>query len=1344
MIPILYDKVGNIELGKLNDILGDEEYFVEEERNGVLELVFSYPNGYPLADQLIEENLIEVKPNDEQGNQRFRIYETKKFIDNIIEVHARHESFDLANDHVENINLENASCEYALNALFRNSHFSKDFRGYSDIVNAQDYKIDNVNILNAIAGKEGSIIDTYGTGAEILRDGKNIHVLNKRGRDNGVTIEYGKNLTGFELTVDLEGLETRCGGFAKYKLEGSQEEIIVKSDWIDSLFIENFAHPYISVEGRRDYSDKFKDGVVPTKEALNKLCQDEFKINKRDIPANNYKINFIPLSKCVGYESIEDKISLCDTVTIIDPRFNINTKAKVIKYKYDFIKERYISMELGEPRTTLGDIIGNGGKGEIGPPGPPGKDGADGNIGDFPNSLPTIPILTATVKGFDSIDLSWTYEDKVYYTYEVYASKTKDFKPNTFDLIHEGQTSSFLFKAKPGETWYFRVCAKNTHGDRTDFSPQVTVTTNKADNFDEYFSSLAVGSLVANIFSADYMEAGIIKGSWIDAKQLSVTDGNGKRTLDIDSFGNINADFSSLTLRSQRLETSESVQNRIENIKLGVRNLVLNSDRYLANSEGTLIDFPLVEDEIKRARGKEITLSFDIELVDAIATAEGSKRVGIEFWTVNTEGITTWYGCWIFLGEEAKSMNKRVSKNIQLKDETIDCMGNLGLYIQGLTSGTVRAGRPKVEIGTKASEYTKAFEDTDENINVAYNRLQTVEERTTPDGIVKTVKEHKTDGRSTFVTGTEFLQTKDDFQYRFENSGKPNELINSDFSELFRGWKTAAYDADIWVDYNSSFAGVETVGCHAVYMGLWNENSSCWAMQRFKPRNPRMINFTIGGCYHYDDVRIEREEPYPMAFIYVVITNKDGTEEYYNQDDVLDYGPYINWVTYQRTFGRSGKEIDYIDFYVYKRSTTGKFRITNLDFHEGTEHRKWRPSGEIYSNTTKIDGEGIEIIHDNGSKSRLSHEKIEFTASNGNATLRIKDGGLNMFTATNNEMCGFIKPSQIIEDTYNGVSVSTYGAGDYITLGHSDSTDETSWSSLPSILIAKNDNIANGQYYKGTNIVNQPIYFRTKSYVKSGFEVDKGRAMYFSGGTETPNKLYGHEGGHFYMYADNVLHLGIQYGTELLDGIRISEVEGSTYHSQIQMWGDVFSYKSINLMNTDIKNSLPPQSMQLKAKRKFITDTFVPFTMTEDEIRYTHTEEILMNERNMIVELPQLLAENIRNNYHVNIGKVSWGDYRIVEKTPYYFEIESNVECFKFTYEIVARKIEKAKECVGYAGLQYSAVGQVENPSSDEDGKVVHQIDSGQVGKGSFWKMYTNDFLRANISNKTLKFTSPS
>ena len=111
--------------------------------------------------------------------------------------------------------------------------------------------------------------------------------------------------------------------------------------------------------------EEFEDGVVPTKTKLNNLATKEYTINKVDIPKCNYKIEFIPLSKCAGYESLEDRINLCDVVTIKDSRYSIDTQAKVIKVVFDVLRGRYDSMELGEPRTTLGDIIGGTGDGPI-------------------------------------------------------------------------------------------------------------------------------------------------------------------------------------------------------------------------------------------------------------------------------------------------------------------------------------------------------------------------------------------------------------------------------------------------------------------------------------------------------------------------------------------------------------------------------------------------------------------------------------------------------------------------------------------------------------------------------------------------------------------------------------------------------------------------------------------------------------------------------------------------------------------------------------------------------------------------------------------------------------------
>ena len=531
----LYSKDFSTKYGVISSLC---EAFVEEERNGLFELSFIMLNTDSLFNYVKEENIVVANANDTLLNQKFRIYMTRKLMNNRVEVFARHISFDLMYDYIDNLSFENQSCEYALNQLFRNSNFSTHYRGYSDIVNAQNYNMSMANILEAIGGKQGSIVDTFGTGAEILRDNENIHVLNKRGYDNEVTIEYKKNLTGFELEEDTTDLVTRISPYAKYNDSETNEEIIVKADYVDSTLIANYSHPYIKAI---DYSDKFGDGEIPTVSKLQDLARKEYKNNKVDMPKQNFKIEFIPLSKCVGYEGLEDKISLCDTVTIIDTRYNINTQAKVIKVTFNVLKNRYESMELGEPRTSLGDVIG-GGNNEpvVGPPGPQGPPGQDGSIEDFPNTLPSTPVLESFVYGFSNIELSWTFENKVYYSYELYGSKTKDFKPNTFDLIFEGQASTYMFQAKPNETWYFRVCAINTHGERTNFSNQVTVNTTKIEDLSNYVENMAISEALIGTLSLDRGWIGTLKGNYIDARQLSVTDGSGKRTLDIDSFGNVN------------------------------------------------------------------------------------------------------------------------------------------------------------------------------------------------------------------------------------------------------------------------------------------------------------------------------------------------------------------------------------------------------------------------------------------------------------------------------------------------------------------------------------------------------------------------------------------------------------------------------------------------------------------------------------------------------------------------------------------------------------------------------------------------------------------------------------
>ena len=94
------------------------------------------------------------------------------------------------------------------------------------------------------------------------------------------------------------------------------------------------------------------------------------------------------------------------------------------------------------------------------------------------------------------------------------------------------------------------ACALNTHGSRTDFSSEVSVSTVKITDLSDYVETASIGDALIDELNLGRGWVGELKGNYIDAKQLSVTDSNGKRTLDIDSFGNVHLDVSTLKINS--------------------------------------------------------------------------------------------------------------------------------------------------------------------------------------------------------------------------------------------------------------------------------------------------------------------------------------------------------------------------------------------------------------------------------------------------------------------------------------------------------------------------------------------------------------------------------------------------------------------------------------------------------------------------------------------------------------------------------------------------------------------------------------------------------------------------
>lgn len=588
MIPRIYSAgTTDFESNGEGLLIDSYDWHVVEESNEDFTAEFKYPIDAPLMEFLKIGNIIKTDASTRLKNQKFRIYKIQPQLEyGYTYVYARHTSFSTLYDFIPTeINIASSqSCEYALNQIFQNSIQSKHIKGKSDIVNGQNYSIGYVTPAEAIKGVKGSIIDTYGNGAHIVRDNsveETISVVNNRGQSNNILIAYGKNLSGFTGDEDDSDVITRMIPFANTQdSEGYQITYRPSSyTYVDAPNINDYDMIYTRA---MDMTSKFQQDEEVTDEKLHVMCEQYYNDNKCNYPKMTYEITFeeLDISEMEGNNLNElYNLGMQDTVLVWNSKFNIRTETRIIETDYNPLIDGYNSLVLGDPRSNMVSIIGSDAVTET-----VQNATSEDNVFDlasYPDTLPMTPTLTASPL-VASIELSWTYISKPYYEYELYGSQTQDFIPSTFNMLYSGQASTFLHQAQPNQTWYYKVRCKNTHKHYTDFSEEVTASTIKIDDASNWIEKAAIGDALIGTLKLDRGWVGQLRGNWIDAKELTVTDGNGKRTLDIDSFGNVSLDVNSLKIESKDVATKSLVTQTANEIKYefqqggGFPNLVAN------------------------------------------------------------------------------------------------------------------------------------------------------------------------------------------------------------------------------------------------------------------------------------------------------------------------------------------------------------------------------------------------------------------------------------------------------------------------------------------------------------------------------------------------------------------------------------------------------------------------------------------------------------------------------------------------------------------------------------------------------------------------------------------------
>lgn len=362
MKPILYEssekQFTTNGIGTLADAISCT---VIEERNGSYELEMEYPLGGINYDEIRNNRIILAMPSDGQKAQPFRVFKITRPIGGVVKIYAVHLSYDLSGIPVAPFTAND--CPSALNGLKSNSMIANPFEVWTDISGSGKYKQNSpASFRSRLAGTDGSILDSFGKGAELEFDRLTVKVHQNRGRDNGVTIRYGKNLTDLKQQESIENVRTGVIAYW-YKEENNTQDVIVG----EIQYLENHAdYPKENIHVL-DCSADFEK--KPDKQQLNTRAKQYIKANNIGVPKVSIDVSFIQLWQTEEYKNIVslERVSLCDTVHVAFDKLGVNAVAKVIKTEFDVLNERYIKITLGEARSSFGEAIREATKSTIQP-----------------------------------------------------------------------------------------------------------------------------------------------------------------------------------------------------------------------------------------------------------------------------------------------------------------------------------------------------------------------------------------------------------------------------------------------------------------------------------------------------------------------------------------------------------------------------------------------------------------------------------------------------------------------------------------------------------------------------------------------------------------------------------------------------------------------------------------------------------------------------------------------------------------------------------------------------------------------------------------------------------------
>lgn len=352
-------------LGSLPDAISctvTEDLCGKDWRGGEYSLEMEYPITGHNYDLLAEERIICVKTSENAiGLQPFRIYSITRPIGGVVVVKADHISRQL-----KKITIQEFSMYSPISDVFTYlDNYSVPTNIFTFQKIGDDYISTYTNntprtIYDYLCGEE-CILDQFGSlYPECYTFDKWNVKLGTRGKDDGVTISYGTNMTDIDKTSDMTDTIT---GYMPY-WEDDQHDIhrlsslgayddVVLSDNHESYFTDMIA-PLDVTSIYNEYKEASSASL-----ASHILTYTMEQLDKVSVLPTTIAVKFLSLNVTDQYKDMlgTRPIELGDYVTVRYRTLGIDEKQRVIKTVYNVLLNRYESIEIGTKQIDLAGVI---------------------------------------------------------------------------------------------------------------------------------------------------------------------------------------------------------------------------------------------------------------------------------------------------------------------------------------------------------------------------------------------------------------------------------------------------------------------------------------------------------------------------------------------------------------------------------------------------------------------------------------------------------------------------------------------------------------------------------------------------------------------------------------------------------------------------------------------------------------------------------------------------------------------------------------------------------------------------------------------------------------------------